>query len=342
MAIYHLSVKTVSRSAGRSSTGAAAYRAAAKIVDERTGLVFDYTGKSGVVSCDLVLPEGAPVWAADRSALWNAAEHAETRKNSTVAREFEVALPFELSAAARRRLALDLAQEIVQRHGCAAEVAIHLPGKGGDNRNHHAHILLTTRRLTVSGLGEKTRELDDKITTGPALVEHWRRRFAELENERLSDAGLSVRVDHRSLAAQGIDRDPTRHLGPSAVGYERRTGRASKKRRDFDQVVAERLAQAKRAGELERQANALDEMILDLTMTISQAKAERDRKRQSVLRGTGVSIAELRERLERNKLKSSKVEPADQAQQSKEVPLFGAHEQRTPVARPRRDDDLAP
>ncbi len=260
MAIYHLSVKTVSRSAGRSSTGAAAYRAAAKIVDERTGLVFDYTGKNGVVSCDLVLPGDAPVWAADRSALWNAAEHAEKRKNSTVAREFEVALPFELSPEARRRLALDFAQEIVQRHGCAAEVAIHLPGRGGDNRNHHAHILLTTRRLTASGLGEKTRELDDRITTGPALVEHWRRRFAELGNERLGEAGLSVRVDHRSLAAQGIDREPTQHLGPSAVGFERRTGRASKKRMDFDQVAAERLAQAKCAGELERQANALDEM----------------------------------------------------------------------------------
>lgn len=342
MASYHLSVKTVSRSAGRSSTGAAAYRAGTKIVDERTGLVFDYTGKGGVVSCDLVLPEGAPVWAADRSALWNAAEHAETRKNSTVAREFEVALPVELSEEARRRLALDFAREVVQRHGCAAEVAIHLPGKGGDNRNHHAHILLTTRRLTVSGLGEKTRELDDKITTGPALVEHWRRRFAELENERLGEAGLSVRVDHRSLAAQGINREPTRHLGPSAVGYERRTGRASRKRMDFDRVAAERLAQAKRAGELERQANALDEMILDITTTIAQAKAERDRKRQSVLRGTGVNIAELRQRLERSKLKLAKLEPVTLTDKPKDASLTDSHKRTAPVTGRKRDDDFEP
>ena len=98
MAIYHLSVKTVSRSAGRSATGAAAYRSGERIVDERTGEVHDYTRKGGVLFSEIVTPVDAPEWAFDRSALWNAAEQAETRKNSTVAREFIVALPAELSA----------------------------------------------------------------------------------------------------------------------------------------------------------------------------------------------------------------------------------------------------
>ncbi|MBU2738802.1 MobA/MobL family protein, partial [Acidithiobacillus concretivorus] len=120
MAIYHLSVKAISRSAGRSGTASSAYRSGEKIEDERTGEVHDYTRRSGVESADLVLPEDAPEWAADRAALWNAAEQAETRKNATVAREFEIALPEELPPAERRRLALDFAGELVQRHGCAA------------------------------------------------------------------------------------------------------------------------------------------------------------------------------------------------------------------------------
>ncbi len=258
MAIFHLSVKTVSRSAGRSATAAAAYRSGVEIADERTGEIHDYTRKGGVESAGLVLPDGAPEWAADRAALWNAAEQAETRKNSTVAREFEIALPSELSPDERQRLAHDLAREIVGRHGCAADVAIHAPGKEGDNRNHHAHILCSTRRLTPEGFSEKTRELDD-LKTGE--VKRWRERFASLQNERLRENGIDARVDHRTLEAQGIEREPTRHLGPAATGFERRTGEPSRKRLDFEQDAAERLARAKAQGELERQDKALDREI---------------------------------------------------------------------------------
>ena len=161
MATYHLSAKTISRSHGRSATAAAAYRSGARIIDERTGLIHDYQRRRGVEASLLILPDGAPDWASDRARLWNAAEWAETRKNSTVAREFEIALPAELDAEQRQRLAADFARELVLRHGCAVDVAIHRPGRAGDSRNHHAHILLTTRRLTAAGFGAKTRELDD-------------------------------------------------------------------------------------------------------------------------------------------------------------------------------------
>ena len=274
MAIFHLSVKTISRSAGRSATAAAAYRAGVKITDERTGEIHDYTRKGGVESADLVLPDGAPDWAADRAAFWNAVEQAETRKNSTVAREFEIALPDELTAAERQRLARDFAREIVERHGCAADVAIHAPGQEGDHRNHHAHILLTTRRLGPDGFTEKTRELDDQ-KSGPQLVTQWRERFASLQNERLRQAGIDARVDHRRLEAQGIDREPTRHLGPAASGYERRTGEPSRKRLDFEAEVAERLARAQAAGELERASRQIDRSIIDLSGDLEAAKAER-------------------------------------------------------------------
>lgn len=221
VAIYHLSVKTVSRSAGRSSTAAAAYRAGVEITDERTGEIHDYRRKAGVESAELFLPAGAPEWATDRAKLWNAAEQSETRKNSTVAREFEVALPAELSADQRRELAHDFTKALVKKYGFAADCAIHLPGKNGDSQNHHAHILCSTRKLTAEGFTAKTRELDDRASGAVEVVE-CRELFADMTNAALERAGHSARVDHRSLEAQGIDRDAGIHLGPSATAIERR------------------------------------------------------------------------------------------------------------------------
>ena len=219
MATYHLSVRTISRSHGRSATAAAAYRTGVRIADERTGVIHDYRRRHGVETAVLVLPANAPDWADDRAALWNAAEQAETRKNSTVAREFEIALPSELDTGQRQRLAVDFARELVERHGCAADVAIHQPRRDGDRRNHHAHILLTTRRLTAAGFTVKTRELDD-LKTGE--IGRWRERFAAVQNERLREAGSEFLVDHRSLEVQGSAREATIHLGPTATALERR------------------------------------------------------------------------------------------------------------------------
>lgn len=268
-----MSVKTISRSAGRSATAAAAYRSGVEITDQLTAEVHDYTRKRGIAHTELVLPVGAPDWAADRAAVWNAAEQAETRKNSTVAREFEIALPAELSPAERQRVAVDFAREIVERHGCIADVSIHEPGREGDNRNHHAHILCSTRRLTPEGFSEKTRELDDRKTKE---VDRWRERFAVLQNERLQVAGIKARVDHRSLEEQGIERAPTQHLGPTATAIERRTGQPSRKRLDFEQQATDRLAAAREAGEMERQGQAADRSILDLSGDLAAAIARRD------------------------------------------------------------------
>jgi hypothetical protein len=237
VAIFHLSVKTVSRSAGRSSTAAAAYRAGAEITDERTGEIHDYRRKSGVESAELFLPAGAPEWATDRAKLWNAAEQSETRKNSTVAREFEVALPAELSADQRRELAHEFTAALVKKYEFAADCAIHLPGKNGDSQNHHAHILCSTRKLTAEGFTAKTRELDDRAT-GAAHVVECRELFANMTNAALERAGHAVRVDHRSLEAQGIDRDAGIHLGPSATAIERR-GEVSEKTQHHQERQAE-------------------------------------------------------------------------------------------------------
>lgn len=297
MAIYHLSVKAISRSAGRSATAAAAYRAGVEITDTRTGEVHDYTRKRGIVSADLVLPAGAPEWAAVRSALWNAAEHAERRKDACVAREYEVALPSELPADARRQLAVAFAKEMADREGCAVDVAIHEPSKGGDNRNHHAHIMRTTRKVEAEGLGAKL-DTEKAGRNRAADLEAVRARWAELTNECLRQHGIEATVDHRSLKAQGIDREPTQHLGPTATAIERRTGQASRKRLDFDQDVAERLTQAKKAGELERLGQVLDRSILDLSGDIEAAKNQRIQEQAAELhkRALERSEAEARER----------------------------------------------
>lgn len=216
MAIYHCSIKTVSRSSGRSSTAAAAYRAGVCLEDERTGKIHDYTRKQGVEHAEFVLPEGVNL---EREQLWNAAEAAENRKNSTVAREYELALPEELTPDQRKELIREFALHLAGRYGVAADITIHGPGKDGDHRNHHAHILTTTRQVTPEGFGAKTRALDEKKS---GEVEHIRTTWAELTNRALVRAGHKVQVNHQSLKAQGIKRMPTAHMGPTATAMERR------------------------------------------------------------------------------------------------------------------------
>jgi hypothetical protein len=233
MAIFHLSVKPVSRSQGRSATAAAAYRSGSRIVCAREDRVHDYTRKGGVDrdSCTITVPNGA-AWATDREALWNAAEAAETRKNATVAREYELALPAELSAAERVALARKFGQLISNRYGVAADIAIHAPHRNGDQRNFHAHVLTTTRAVEKNGcLGAKTRILDER-KTGPQEIVVIRSLWEQLANAALAAVGEAVRIDHRSLAAQGIERTPTIHVGPKSAAMAERGVRPESRNRD--------------------------------------------------------------------------------------------------------------
>lgn len=230
IAIYHASTKPLSRSTGRSAVAAAAYRAGEVLVDERTGLVHDYSRRSGVARTDIVLPDGGSV---ERNALWNAAERAENRKDARTAREWVLALPDELDAEQRAELARDFAGQLASRYGVAVDVAIHLPDRDGDQRNHHAHVLTTTRQASrgVDGallMGEKaTIELSDKkrrelgLSAAADEVTVLRKLWEDTANGALARAGHDARIDSRSLVKQGIDRLPTTHLGPVATTMER-------------------------------------------------------------------------------------------------------------------------
>lgn len=274
MAIFHLSVKPISRSAGRSSTAAAAYRAGVKIADERTGDVHDYTRRGGVEHAEIVLPPDAPQWATDREALWNAAEKAEKRKDACVAREYEVALPAELTAEERQRLVIDFARALAKAEGCAVDVCIHEPNAEGDQRNHHAHLLRTTRTVEEDGLGAKL-ETEKAGRNRREDLSEVRGLWEDMANQSLEAAGHEARVDSRSLKEQGIDREATQHLGVEATGYERRTGLPSDKRLR-QEAISELLRGAKELGELEREGDAIEKSILDLSGDLSAAIRERD------------------------------------------------------------------
>ena len=199
--------------------------------NSRTGQVHDYTKKRGVTKSAAFFPLGVDCswvdgmdnsWDEKRSeTLWNAAEIAEKRRNACLGRELVLALPSELTAQERMNLAADMAQHIADRYAVAVDAAIHAPSRHGDDRNFHVHMLVSSRRITPTGFGEKTRELDDLKRRG-AEVEHIRTEWARLANRALEQAGQHVQIDHRSLQRQGINRMPSRHLGASATALERR------------------------------------------------------------------------------------------------------------------------
>ncbi|NQV48053.1 MAG: MobA/MobL family protein [Rhodospirillaceae bacterium] len=219
MAIYHLSVKTVKRSTGRSAVAAAAYRTATKLVDDRTGQTYDYTRKQGVEFSEIIIPETVPLNLSERNALWDSAEAAEMRKNSVTAREYEIALPAEFDGEQRKACVHEFSRWLVDRFGVAVDAAIHAPHRDGDQRNYHAHILTTTRVIDGEGIGQKTRELDEKKSG--AVVEV-REKWADIANRHLERAQVTDRIDHRSHKDRGIDAAPTFHIGVKAAAMERR------------------------------------------------------------------------------------------------------------------------
>jgi len=200
MAIYHFDTSVISRSKGRSATAASAYRTAEVIKDHRTGEVHDYSRKGGVLHTEIIAPDNAPAWVHDRSLLWNAVEDAERRRDAQVAREVRVALPSELTTEQNADLVRAFVREQFVARGMIADVALHAPGREGDQRNHHAHIMLTTREVGPEGFGAKERDWNAKD-----LLVDWRQSWAEHVNDTLERCDIHERVDHRTLVAQRAD-----------------------------------------------------------------------------------------------------------------------------------------
>ena len=281
IAIYHCSIKIVSRGKGKSAVAAAAYRSGEKLTNEWDGLTHDYTKKGGVVHSEILLPAHAPPAFSDRSTLWNSVELSEKSNNAQLAREVEIALPVELSGEEQTRLVREYCSSQFVSKGMIADFNLHDTGGG----NPHAHILLTMRPLDEKGAwlpkskkeyvldenGEKirlpsgrykTRKVDLVDWNNRENAEVWRRAWADLANEYLAQNNRPERIDHRSYERQGIDQIPTVHVGVAASQMEKKG------------IVTER-------GELNRSIKAANRILREI---------------RRLVRGLKDWIAELKER----------------------------------------------
>ncbi|MEA3180528.1 MAG: hypothetical protein QOI59_4051 [Gammaproteobacteria bacterium] len=270
MAIFRLQITPIARGDKHSSVGAAAYRAGERIRDDRTNEVHNHSRRKDVTHSEIMLPghlAGQNMdWALNRASLWNTVENAESRKNSRVAREIQVTLPFELPPERRLAMARTFSQEIADHYKVAVDLAVHDPRPSGDPRNFHAHLLLTTREVSAEGLGAKTgldMQTKERVRLGlPNTSQEFtaiRERWATITNEALKEANIEARVDHRSLAEQGIDREPKPHIPFAAYKIER-AGKYSEVaeniRADYNaRVQARQEQQARQQTAFERGAN---------------------------------------------------------------------------------------
>ena len=318
MAIFHCQAKAISRAAGRSATAAAAYRAGVCLKDERTGEIHDYSRKKGIEYSEIVTPDDSTT---TREQLWNVAESAEKRKDAKVAREWELALPDELSEKERIEVARDFAKAICMTYGVAADLCIHEPSKAGDQRNYHAHILTTTRSYQNGQLGEKTRVLDTPKTSGKE-VESMRKVWAGIANRALEKAGHEERIDPRSLAAQGIDREPTHHLGPAATAMERR-GHQTERGNLNRETIQERTERKELAALEQLQSGMIAARIRAHQWRQEQARASVEVERRAELERDHQRQHEDRERERQRQERARKLEAEREAreQQRQKEPL---------------------
>ena len=217
MADFRLSAQVIGRSAGRTATACAAYRASERVQCERTGLTHDYSRKGGTLHTEIMTPDNTPEWMRNRAQLWNAVEKVERRKDAQLAREVQLSLPHELNQEHRLELVRGFVADQFVSKGMIADVAIHAPNEKGDERNHHAHVMLTMRDITADGFGNKNRDWNKS-----QVLENWREQWAHHQNRELERHGHAERVDHRSYEDQGISKQPQQHRGNVANEMEQR------------------------------------------------------------------------------------------------------------------------
>ena len=289
MAIFHFPVSIVSRGKGQSAVAKAAYNAREKLENEKTGELHDYTRAEGLAFSGIFAPKDAPDWVQDREKLWSEVERVENRKNSQLARSIEIGLPHELTEEQRRQLVTDFVRENFVRHGMIADVAIHRPDRDGDERNHHAHVLLTMREIGPDGFGAKRREWNSK-----EQLETWRENWARTANRYLERHGHEARIDHRSLEAQGIDREPTQHLGPKATQLER-SGEQSE-RGDINRDIEARNRERER---LQIEARAVGRELTEVEQTAPASKVWTIEEMERARRVVGYDVLRKAEEAEK-------------------------------------------
>ncbi|MGA3358061.1 MobQ family relaxase, partial [Lactiplantibacillus pentosus] len=240
MAIFHMSFSNISAGKGRSAIASAAYRSGEKLFDDKEGHHYFYA-RSVMPESFILTPKNAPKWASDREQLWNEVEKKDRKSNSRYAKEFNVALPVELSESEQKELLTKYVQENFVDEGMVADVAIHRDHPD----NPHAHVMLTNRPFNPDGTwGQKTKTeyiLDShgNKTKTPAgnvrnrkiwlvdwdkkeKITEWRHNWSVSVNQVLEQKNIPDRISEKSFENQGIDEVPTQHEGINSKRHERK------------------------------------------------------------------------------------------------------------------------
>jgi hypothetical protein len=334
VAYYHFSVKRIGRSAAAITQGrvpansrkrgvvaSAAYRAAEKLTDRSTDVVYNFTFKRGVEDTFILNHKNVPAWAYNRSALWNAADQAAAkRSNARVATEFELALPKELNKQQRKELVTEFIQPLIDKYHIAADVSIHISQK--TEQNIHAHILLTHRELGPSGFGDiANRRVIKKgekeltiagITRLPSDVDKLRKEWADHLNKTFKKLGIDIIADHRSYIRQDINIKPQLHVG-----------REYKNNADLENQRQQRIQYNKNIIEKRavREQQSLDQVHDQRHDTMpDDPKAVRQ---QATENSTGYT--EPQEQVKPTPTPENSEPPPQHAQRERQVPQTGAH-----------------
>lgn len=282
MEVVSLHIDTISRRNGRSAIQMAAYCARDRFHSDYTGKCYDYTDRQDLIYHEVMLPDSAPGTFQYSEVLWNSVEKIEKSKNARLARTITIALPKELSHDSHIQMIRQYAKKFFVQRGMCADVSIHDKGDG----NPHAHVLLTTRSLDCDGkwmckqrrnylLDKNGNRIYDPVTQRYKLgksiktndwddlerIEEWRKEWAEICRLWFKRCGMSKEITHISYARQGIDREPTIHLGAKVKVLEERglvTDRGKKnheivtRNHEHDRLIFREHIEKVRDRELER------------------------------------------------------------------------------------------
>ena len=253
----------------------------------------DYTRKQDVEHTEIVSNLGINI---DRAQLWNLAEQRENRKDARTAKEIVIALPHELNAHDRQTAAVAFAQHLVSRYGCIADVAIHAPSSHSeDNRNHHAHIMFTTRevgldehnnlifqeKIDLELSNSKRKQLGLGSTDKEILS--IRQAWEQIANAHLERAGIAERIDHRSYKEQGNGKIAQIHETPQVTamrrkGKETEISRTNDERKAYNAQISQEPQQEEKE---QRQSELLTSAQDRLQARLSERAAQREQQQRA-------------------------------------------------------------
>ena len=273
---------THNRAAGHSAVKGAAYRLGLKLFDRRAGVWCDFTKRKigeEVVFATTIAPPNAPAWATDPDDLWNRIELSERRKDSQLARDFRLPIPFGLSDERAKQLSLELAKFICEKLTVPVSLGLHRDGeldalgkvKPPEMQGFHAHLYFPTRPILcgegasdgdaqaegaddarAQGFGPKLSILSNRRTSSQ-VVEMLNARWAELANEHARALGLPADYDHRSYERAGLPDVPRPELSQAAVALERKGKATFQGDRARQVLVASQVFEKARAAAMEVQ-----------------------------------------------------------------------------------------